>query len=64
MPNKIPGATASPVTTLGKPLPVSIFCQPAQGSPPAHRNPPLPHHLQTSGVGWLVTAVVLAGTRR
>ena len=28
------------------------------GDPPASRHP-LPHHLQTTGVGWLVAAVVL-----
>jgi tRNA A-37 threonylcarbamoyl transferase component Bud32/membrane-associated phospholipid phosphatase len=27
---------------------------------PSGQPPPLPHHLQTSGVGWLVAAVVLA----
>jgi hypothetical protein len=26
---------------------------------PSGEPPPLPHHLQTSGVGWLVAAVVL-----
>ena len=28
---------------------------------PTGASPPLPHHLQTSGVGWLVAAVVLVG---
>ena len=28
---------------------------------PTGAPPPLPHHLQTSGVGWLVAAVVLVG---
>src|SRR6266487_168603 len=28
---------------------------------PSGAPPPLPHHLQTSGVGWLVAAVVLVG---
>ena len=26
---------------------------------PSGQPPPLPHHLQTTGVGWLVAAVVL-----
>jgi tRNA A-37 threonylcarbamoyl transferase component Bud32/membrane-associated phospholipid phosphatase len=37
----------------------------ALGSPrrrrPTGEPPPLPHHLQTSGLGWLVAAVVLVG---
>ena len=28
---------------------------------PTGAPPPLPHHLQTSGVGWLVAAVMLVG---
>src|SRR5262245_40568249 len=28
---------------------------------PTGAPPPLPHHLRTSGVGWLVAAVVLVG---
>src|SRR5215467_12447728 len=28
---------------------------------PTGAPPPLPHHLQTSGVGWLVAAVVMVG---
>ena len=39
---------------------------PAEGGPVTaaaadRAPPPLPHHLQTSGVGWLVAAVVLVG---
>jgi hypothetical protein len=29
---------------------------------PSGEAPPLPHHLQTSGVGWLVASVVLVAT--
>ena len=28
---------------------------------PSGQPPPLPHHLQTTGVGWLIAAVVLVG---
>jgi hypothetical protein len=31
---------------------------------PTGEPPPLPHHLQTSGVGWLIAAQVLGFTTR
>ena len=42
-----------------EPGPASVPRSPLRRRP-SGQPPPLPHHLQTTGVGWLVAAVVLS----
>jgi hypothetical protein len=53
------GRARGPVGTAGSPTDPARNCQ--AGAPPAPTGeaPPLPYHLQTSGVRWLIAAVVL-----
>jgi membrane-associated phospholipid phosphatase len=57
----VPADQATPTSAP----PVHSTLREAVRSPPRRRPtgapPPLPHHLQTSGVGWLVAVVVLIG---
>jgi hypothetical protein len=50
-----PARTAGPGVRLGPP---GIRRSPWRRRP-SGQPPPLPHHLQTTGVGWLVAAVIL-----
>jgi membrane-associated phospholipid phosphatase/tRNA A-37 threonylcarbamoyl transferase component Bud32 len=55
----LPADRSTPATVQRvQPAPAGAL-RPARRRRPTGAPPPLPHHLQTSGVGWLVAAVVL-----
>jgi membrane-associated phospholipid phosphatase len=55
----LPADGSTPATALGpQPAPLTTVRR-ARHRRPTGAPPPLPHHLQTTGVGWLVAALVL-----